>query len=87
MWPRTLILRDADPQAKKSDFSPYMAVSTYTQILVCFFIVGFCCLAAIVGYYTKISNICSLVAYSWLRSGIVVYNKLAIHFTGCYCFG
>ena len=36
MWPRTLILQDADPQAKKSDFSPYMAVSTYTQILVCF---------------------------------------------------
>ena len=55
MWPRTLILQDADPQAKKSDFSPYMAISTYTQILVCFFIVGSCCLSAIVGYYTKIS--------------------------------
>ena len=55
MWPRTLILRDADPQAKKNDFSPYMAVSSHTQIFVCFLIVAFCCFTTIVGYYTKIS--------------------------------
>ena len=77
MWPRTLILRDADPQAKKSDFSPYMAVSTYTQILVCFFIVGFCCLAAIVGYYTKIS-----IFVLWLHTRGFAFRNSGIQQAG-----
>ena len=62
---------------KKAIFSPYMAVSTYTQILVCFFIVGSCCLTAIVGYYTKIS-----IFVLWLHTRGFAFRNSGIQQAG-----
>ena len=73
MWPRTLILEGKDPQAKRTDFSPYMAVSSHVQIIACFSIVGIASFFTIIGYCTHFSVFilwCHTRGFAFRNSGV-----------------